>query len=316
MLNIVFMGTPEFAVPSLDILNINHNISAVVTAPDKPAGRGRKLRQSEVKKYALIHQLEVLQPPKLKDTDFVNTLKSLKPDLIVVVAFRMLPEAVWKIPPLGTINLHASLLPQYRGAAPINHAIMNGETSTGLTTFYINEDIDTGKILLQKPVKISKSDTAGALHDKLMVKGADLILKTVNDIENKSIQPREQRMDTSIKPAPKLLKQNCQINWNDTAENKNNFIRGLSPYPTSWSKLKLKDKTIRLKIYDAEFDLAAHQFSPGTVIQSGPGNFVVAVKDGFIKPGTIQPESKPSMSVKDFMQGYDIDDSKFLLPTT
>ncbi|MGC9330502.1 MAG: methionyl-tRNA formyltransferase [Bacteroidales bacterium] len=316
MLNIVFMGTPEFAVPSLDILNINHNISAVVTAPDKPAGRGRKLRQSAVKKYALAHQFKVFQPLKLKDTDFVSTLKSLKPDLIVVVAFRMLPKAVWNIPPLGTINLHASLLPLYRGAAPINHAIINGESRTGLTTFFINEDIDTGKILLQTPVKISKSDTAGSLHDKLMVIGADLILKTVNDIENKSIQPSEQRMVTALKAAPKLLKQDCQINWNDKAENIYNFIRGLSPYPTSWSKIKLKDKIIRLKIYDAEFDVADHQFLPGTVIQSWPDNFAVAVKDGFIKPGTIQPESKTSMSIKDFIQGYDIDNAKFLLPST
>ncbi len=316
MLNIVFMGTPEFAVPSLDILNINHNITAVVTAPDKPAGRGKKLKQSAVKKFALSHQLKCLQPTNLKDPDFINTLKSLEPDLIVVVAFRMLPEAVWKIPPLGAINLHASLLPQYRGAAPINHAIMNGESGTGLTTFFINKNIDTGKILLQKPVKISKSDTAGSLHDKLMKKGAELVLKTVNDIENKVAKPTEQRIVTRLKPAPKLLKKDCQINWNDKAENIYNFIRGLSPYPTAWTKMKLNDKSIRLKIYDVQFDVSTHQFSPGTLHPFKQGGFGIAVKDGFVKPGTIQPESKQAMSAQDFMRGYDIDNSKFLLPTS
>ncbi|MFO7791250.1 MAG: methionyl-tRNA formyltransferase [Bacteroidales bacterium] len=312
MLNIVFMGTPEFAVPSLDILNRNHNVAAVVTAPDKPAGRGRKTQQSAVKKYAESQQITCLQPAKLKDPEFINALKNINPDLIVVVAFRMLPEVIWKLPPKGTINLHASLLPQYRGAAPINHAIINGETKTGVTTFFINDKIDTGKILFQETVNISKSDNAGTLHDKLMEKGAKLIRQTVNAIEKNDIRPWVQQTPANIKPAPKLFKKDCRINWQNKGKDVVNLIRGLSPYPTAWSKLKLKKHTIGMKIFDAEFFYSEHKFKPGTIHNTNNNNMDVAVADGFVRLNKIQPENKKPMSAQAFLQGYDMSESEFL----
>jgi methionyl-tRNA formyltransferase len=238
-LRIVFMGTPTFAVESLKALVENgYNVVGVITTPDKPAGRGYRMQASEVKKYALEHDLLLLQPEKLKNEVFLNELKQLKADLQIVVAFRMLPEVVWNMPRLGTFNLHASLLPQYRGAAPINWAIINGEKETGVTTFFLSHEIDTGKIIFREKMPINDDDNAGTLHDKLMKLGAELVLKTVDAVLENSIDtiPQSELIsdETILKPAPKIFKETCRINWEDTAENIYNLIRGLSPTPTAW----------------------------------------------------------------------------------
>ncbi|MCX7987518.1 MAG: methionyl-tRNA formyltransferase, partial [Bacteroidales bacterium] len=240
-LRLVFMGTPEFAVPSLKILHESrHDVVAVVTAPDKPAGRGMKIQQSPVKIYALDHSLPVLQPVKLKDPDFIKHLAEYKADLFVVVAFRMLPAEVWQMPPKGTVNLHASLLPQYRGAAPINWAIINGECVTGVTTFFIEQEIDTGQIIFSEKVDIDPNETAGELHDKLMNIGAKLLLKTVDAIETGAFQPIPQNVISEIAPlkiAPKIFKDTCKINWNQSATHIHNLVRGLSPVPAAFAYL-------------------------------------------------------------------------------
>jgi methionyl-tRNA formyltransferase len=312
MLNIVFMGTPDFAVPSLDILHKHHNIKAVVTVPDKAAGRGRKIRQSPVKKYAEKHGIPCLQPEKLKDESFVSELKRLAPDLMVVVAFRMLPKEAWKIPRFGTFNLHASLLPDYRGAAPINHAIINGDKETGLTTFFIDEQIDTGEILMQEATPIHENDTAGSLHDRLMQQGADLVLKTVNAIESNSIKPRKQPMKANPVKAPKIFKQDCKINWQQDGKKIYNFIRGLSPYPAAWTRLENDGEQSTMKVFEADFIGEKHTMTPGSIRISDTGHFDVAVAKGFIRLNTIQPESKKPMTGKAFLQGYNIDNSRFV----
>ncbi|MEM8892045.1 MAG: methionyl-tRNA formyltransferase, partial [Bacteroidota bacterium] len=248
-MRIIFMGTPEFSVPSLDILHKNgHEVVAVVTAQDKPAGRGRKIRKSAVKLYAEEEGLKVLQPGKLRDPQFIEALTELNPELMVVVAFRMLPEMVWSIPSIGTFNLHASLLPDYRGAAPINWAIINGEEKTGATTFFIDKKIDTGNLLLQREINIPEDWTAGDLHDDLMVKGAELVLETVQALEAGTVEAKAQDDSLFKNHAPKIFKEDCRIDWNQEAYKVNNFIRGLSPYPTSWTKLGEKV----LKVYKAE----------------------------------------------------------------
>ncbi|MFA5640872.1 MAG: methionyl-tRNA formyltransferase, partial [Bacteroidales bacterium] len=236
-MKIVFMGTPDFATAILEtiVLSQRHEIAAVVTAVDKPGGRGMQLMQSSVKQFALKHHLPILQPEKLKDTSFIHSLESIQADVFVVVAFRMLPEVVWKIPPKGTINLHASLLPQYRGAAPINWAIIHGESETGLTTFFINEKIDEGNIILAHSVDIDEKDNAGSLHDKLMHVGGEIILDTLEQIENNTYKEKKQASFIYLKTAPKIFKKDCLIDWKQTPQKIHNFIRGLSPYPTAFT---------------------------------------------------------------------------------
>ncbi len=298
-MRLIFMGTPEFAVPSLAILLKNgFEIAAVVTAPDKPAGRGLKLSQSPVKLFAQTHQLNILQPVKLRDESFLKELQTLQPDAMVVVAFRMLPEQVWSLPPQGTINLHASLLPDYRGAAPINHAIINGETETGLTTFFIEKEIDTGQLIFQKKINISPDETAGELHDRMMFEGAELVLKTMNAIRAGNAPRLPQPKTGSEKIAPKLTREGCRINWTLPAHNIYNFIRGLSPYPCAWTMLENKV----LKIFRAQLQLEHHSITPGKIFIN-KHEFKIAATDGFIHPLEVQLEGRKRMAVKDFLAG-------------
>jgi methionyl-tRNA formyltransferase len=310
MLNIIFMGTPEFAVPSLEILHKHHNVLAVVTAADKPAGRGRKLKASPVKNTAQSLEIPVYQPEKLKDEAFVNAMQALNPDLMVVVAFRMLPEIIWKMPSIGTFNLHASLLPQYRGAAPINHAIMNGETKTGNTTFFIDDKIDTGNILLQDEIEISGNDTAGSLHDKLMLKGANLVLETVNKLESNKIKAKPQNTAQKINYAPKIFKADCEINWSMDGKIIYNKIRGLSPYPGAWTNIRFRDEESSMKILNAKFIQQKHNDEIGQIIQSEKNKILVAVKNGLIQITELQIQSKKRLSDTQFLNGYKLDDLK------
>ncbi len=299
------MGTPEFAVASLDaLLKANYTIAGVITAPDRPAGRGRKLRQSAVKEYALQHHLNILQPTNLKAPDFLETLKELNADLQIVVAFRMLPKQVWSMPAYGTFNLHASLLPDYRGAAPINWAIINGEKKSGVTTFFINEKIDTGAIILQEEIEIPDTFNAGDLHDQLMETGSKLVTKTVALIENEKIQIKEQELKEE-KPAPKLNKENCKINWNDSLNRIYNHIRGLSPYPTAWTTFNNKEKNIEVKIYKAEKIEEAHNYLPGTII-SNKKQLKVAVVKGFLIILELKLAGKRKMDVVSLLNGMTI----------
>ena len=296
------MGTPEFAVPGLKILRDNgFNIVAVVTAPDKPSGRGLQLQQSPVKQFAIENNIPVLQPVKLKSEDFITELASYSADLQVVVAFRMLPEIVWNMPRLGTLNLHASLLPDYRGAAPINHVIINGEKETGATTFFLKHAIDTGDILFTEKIKIEDDDDAGTLHDKLMMLGAELILKTVQAIEEGNYNPVPQTK-SSQKIAPKIFKENCLINWNDSNENIRNFIRGLSPYPGAYTILN--NKTI--KIFKVEKENITHQELPGKLVTDNRSYIKFATKDGFLQVSELQFEGKKRMPTPEFLRGNNL----------
>jgi len=304
-LKVVFMGTPQFAVPTLEKIIQHHNVLAVVTTPDKPAGRGLKITPSAVKQFAVSHQLPVLQPEKLSDKNFLNQLQSFNADVFVVVAFRMLPESVWNMPPLGTFNLHASLLPKYRGAAPINFALINGEKETGVTTFKIQKEIDTGKIALQKKITIDEKDTAGTIHDKLMIVGADVMLETLNLLEKNQLELKPQN-DSEASYAPKITKEFCKINWNYTAENIYNFIRGLSPYPAAHTYFEINQKILYCKILWAEKISDIHSYSVGSILTDDKNYIRVAVKDGFIDIQTIQPEGKKSMSVQEFLRGNKI----------
>ena len=300
---IVFMGTPDFAVASLDKLVKNDcNIVGVITAPDKPAGRGRKLHESAVKTYAVEHGLKVMQPTNLKDLNFIKELEGLLPELQIVVAFRMLPKVVWSMPTLGTFNLHASLLPQYRGAAPINWAIINGETETGVTTFFIDDKIDTGAILLQRKTNISEEDTAGTLHDKLMHLGADLVLETIQQLQNKAIVPSKQQGDGPLKEAHKIHKETCEIDWNQDIATIYNFIRGLSPYPTAWTTMYNGEDELFLKVYAAKMDLEPHQLKLGTLVAT-KNELKVAVKGGYINLLEIQLPGKRKMTTKEVLNG-------------
>ena len=301
------MGTPEFAVASLDILiQNNYNVVAVVTVPDKPSGRGQQLQQSAVKKYALEKGLKVLQPEKLKDEFFINELKELKADLQIVVAFRMLPEVVWNMPQLGTYNLHGSLLPKYRGAAPINWAVINGETETGVTSFKLKHDIDTGNILFQSKVPINKNTIAGELHDTLMQLGALVVLKTVQAIEtgNYDLKPQD---DSQSIHAPKLFKETCKIEWNNTAEKIYNFIRGLSPYPAAFTEFIDKNNQRQgIKIFSSEIEEVNHSLSLGTVVADK--NFLkVACINGFIHIKELQMAGKKRMLIEEFLRGFKMD---------
>ena len=299
-MKIVFMGTPDFAVASLSALQeVGANIVGVVTAADKPAGRGQKLNESAVKKYALSKGLRVLQPPKLKDPLFIEELRSLQADLFVVVAFRMLPEVIWRMPTKGTINLHGSLLPQYRGAAPINHVIINGEPETGATTFFIKEEIDTGDIICSDTVPIAPDETAGSLHDKLMIVGAKLLVKTVQAIERNDYHEIPQQQSDELKAAPKIFKDFCKVDWNQNNQTIYNFIRGLSPYPAAFTKLN--DKT--LKIFNAEIDDKEPGISTGAFLTDGKTYLKFATKDGFIKLTDVQYEGKKRMLIDEFLRG-------------
>ena len=319
------MGTPEFAVPSLRALVAGgYNVVGVVTAPDKPAGRGRQLRESDVKTAARELGLPVLQPERLKAPEFVGALRALRPDLGIVIAFRMLPEVVWAMPRLGTFNLHASLLPQYRGAAPINWAIINGERETGVTTFLLNHEIDKGAILAQTRLPILPQDNAGTLYEKLMTAGVALVTRTVERIAAGDIAPVEQQYadEATLRPAPKIFKEDCRIDWTLPGRRIVNFIRGLAPYPAAWSDLireegDRKDGTApggesggaagdgpSVKIFSAAFEAAAHELRPGTVASDGRTEIRIACADGWIIPGEVQLAGKKRLPVRELLLGW------------
>ena len=300
-LKIVFMGTPEFAVPMLDTLyNSQHKIVGVITAPDKPAGRGMQLSESDVKKYAVSKDLNILQPEKLKNETFLEELRSLNADLFVVVAFRMLPVVVWDMPPLGTINLHASLLPNYRGAAPINWAVINGEKETGVTTFKLQHEIDTGEIILRDKVVIREDETVGELYHELMDIGKVVLLKTVDAIASGDYPLIQQDHITDIKHAPKIFKETCKIDWSRDAASIYNHIRGLSPYPAAWTTLQGKT----LKIYTSEKIIQQHDKTTGEVETDGKTFLRFTCADGYISLKDIQLEGKKRMGIEEFLRGY------------
>ncbi|MBN8838431.1 MAG: methionyl-tRNA formyltransferase [Sphingobacteriia bacterium] len=297
------MGTPEFAVASLDALvQAGYQIVGVVTAPDKPAGRGMKLTESAIKKYAVEKNLPILQPEKLKNEIFIQELKKLNADIQVVVAFRMLPEIVWNMPPMGTINVHGSLLPQYRGAAPINWAVMNGEKETGVTTFKLKQEIDTGNILLQKSFAIEEDETAGEVHDRMKVIGAALLVETIKGIANGSLKETEQKNSDTLKHAPKIFTETCKIDWSKSVNEIHNLIRGLSPFPGAFSFLHNK----MLKIYKSKKEKINHSVTIGEVLSDGKTFLKFSCKDGFIHATEIQLEGKKKMLVEDFLRGYKI----------
>ncbi|WP_024769077.1 methionyl-tRNA formyltransferase [Aquimarina macrocephali] len=303
-LRILFMGTPDFAVETLKtIIENKYTVVGVITAPDKPAGRGRKLKASAVKEYALSKNLNVLQPTNLKDEHFIEELKALGANLNIVVAFRMLPEIVWSMPEYGTFNLHASLLPDYRGAAPINWAVINGEQKTGITTFFIDEKIDTGHLIFQKEVEIKNDDTAGVLHDKLMEKGADLVLETIQAIENDSVTVSPQPKDSAFKTAYKLNRENTRINWEEDIYTIHNLIRGLSPYPAAWCELYNKGGSEKIKIYNAQPIEEAHTYDIGKIIIED-STIKIAVKKGYIILKKLQLPGKKAMESKALLNGY------------
>jgi len=307
-LRIVFMGTPEFAVTSLKALVDNgYNVVGVVTAPDRPSGRGQKLHQSDVKQYAISQGLPLLQPEKLKDENFLGDLKSLNPQIQIVVAFRMLPEVVWEMPQMGTFNLHGSLLPHYRGAAPLNWAIINGDTETGVTTFLLKQEIDTGNILFQEKVKIGPEDTIGELYDVLMKIGAKLVLKTVDAIAEGNVTPLAQDL-LAINPeklhAPKIFKENCRIDWTKPGIVINNLIRGLSPYPAAWTNFRCPGSEIGVKIFKAAIEQADHQCNPGEILSDNKKYLKIAVTDGFLHILDLQLAGKKRMGIEEFLRGF------------
>ena len=314
-LRIVYMGTPEFAVASLDALvSGGYHVVGVVTMPDKPAGRGYKIQLSAVKEYALTHNLPLLQPEKLKDEQFLENLKALKADLQIVVAFRMLPEVVWNMAPMGTFNLHGSLLPQYRGAAPINWAIINGEIETGVTTFFLQHEIDTGDLILQKKIAINKVDNAETIHDKLMALGAQTVLETVNRIIEGTAPKMPQPMVEKLKMAPKIFKETCRINWNSDCEDIYNFVRGLSPYPTAWSELIGDNmQPLQIKIFEVTSEKDTHNLPFGTIITDGKKDLKVACSGGFILIKSLQLAGKKRMNVDEFLRGHKSDALKQLI---
>lgn len=302
-LRIVFMGTPDFAVPSLEILIENkYNIVAVITAPDKPAGRGLKIQTSPVKDIALKYAIPVLQPTSLKDASFVEELKSYNANLQIVVAFRMLPESVWNMPEIGTFNLHASLLPQYRGAAPINWAIMNGEKETGCTTFFLQHEIDTGDILFAEKETIAEDDNFEELYNRLKIKGGSLVLKTVIAIEQESYTPMPQQFSTALKSAPKIHKETCKIDWTKPAEEVRNFIRGLSPYPAAWTEFNGKI----LKIFKTKISSENNSKSPGEIESDNKSYIHFHTSNGVLSILELQLEGKKRMTVEEFLRGNKI----------
>lgn len=303
-LRIVFMGTPEFAVGTLKLLvENNYNIVGVITAPDKPAGRGQKLHQSDVKTYALSKNLRLLQPTNLKNDDFLAELKSLEANVHIVVAFRMLPEAVWKMPAYGTFNLHASLLPDYRGAAPIHWAVINGEEQTGVTTFFIDDKIDTGAIIMQKEVAIDADETVGTLHDTLQKTGSELVIETLKLIASGTVKTTVQPKIEQPKTAYKLNKENCQIDWNENLDQIYNKIRGLNPFPAAWTHLKNNDETLMVKLFEVEKEKIEPSESIGTLIAT-KNDLKVAVKDGYIHIKEMQLPGKRKMDIKSLLNGF------------
>ncbi len=299
-MRIVFMGTPDFAVAALAaLLQAKAQIVAVVTAADKPAGRGQQLSQSAVKQFAVSNNIPVLQPQKLKDPVFIGQLKAFNADLLIVVAFRMLPEIVWSMPKKGTINLHGSLLPQYRGAAPINHVIINGEVETGVTTFFLKQEIDTGDVIFSAKTNIGPTTTAGELHDTLMEIGAQLLVKTVNAIQANNYQETPQIQSTQLKQAPKIFKEFCKIDWNQPTQTIYNLIRGLSPYPTAFTFLNNKT----LKVFNANFVLIKPNQNAGNFLTDGKTYLKFATTDGFITLTDVQYEGKKRMPIADFLRG-------------
>jgi methionyl-tRNA formyltransferase len=300
-LRIVFFGTPEFAVASLDALvKAGANIVAVVTAPDKPAGRGMQLQESEVKKYALEHELPILQPEKLKSPEFLEELRNLKADMQIVVAFRMMPEVVWNMPAMGTINVHAALLPQYRGAAPINWAIINGETESGVTTFKLKHEIDTGDILLQKRVAIKPEDNAGNLYSELMIAGAALLVETVKGLAAGRLKEVPQATPENLKSAPKIFKEDTKIDWNKTAKQVHDLVRGLSPYPAAFTMIG--DKV--LKICQSHYVTEEHNKDAGSYETDNKSFLRFAAKDGWVYADELQLEGKKRMKVDEFLRGF------------
>ncbi|MBK5195838.1 MAG: methionyl-tRNA formyltransferase [Proteiniphilum sp.] len=319
-LRIIFMGTPGFAVETLKALVENsYNVVGVITMPDKPVGRGYKLQPSAVKQYALQQGLTVLQPEKLKDEAFLYRLKQLEADLQIVVAFRMLPEVVWSMPPKGTFNLHSSLLPQYRGAAPINWAIINGEKETGVTTFFLSHEIDTGRIIYREKTPIGETDNAETMHDRLMVMGAELVLKTVDAVLNDTVTsvPQNELLEkeSGLKAAPKISKETCRIDWGKNTRELQDFIRGLSPYPAAWTELcqSGSDNLLRIKLFASEIiDTGAVNLPAGTIITDNKTFLDVAVQDGIIRITDIQLSGKKRMKTIDFLNGYSLsEDARF-----
>lgn len=313
-LRIVYMGTPEFAVEPLRCLvEGGYNVVGVITMPDKPAGRGHKVQFSPVKQYALEHDLPLLQPEKLKDETFVGALRAWDADLQIVVAFRMLPEVVWNMPRLGTFNLHASLLPQYRGAAPINWAVINGDTETGITTFFLKHEIDTGEVIQQVRVPIADTDNVEVVHDKLMMLGGKLVLETVDAILNGTVKPipqEEMAVVGELRPAPKIFKETCRIDWNQPVKKIYDFIRGLSPYPAAWSELIASEKaeSVVVKIFESEKVYESHQLAAGTIVTDGKKFMKVAVSDGFVSILSLQLPGKKRLKTDELLRGYHLED--------
>lgn len=311
-LRIVYMGTPDFAVESLKALvEGGYNVVGVITMPDKPAGRGHKLQASAVKEYALSQNLPLLQPEKLKDDQFLEALRQWKADLQIVVAFRMLPEVVWDMPRFGTFNLHASLLPQYRGAAPINWAVINGDRETGATTFFLTHEIDTGKIILQEKISIGEDENVGSVHDRLMQMGGKLVTRTVNTILEGKVDAVDQsafyKDESELKAAPKIFKDTCHIDWNKDIVSIYNLIRGMSPYPAAWSELIAPDGSATgMKIFEAEKIVEPHFLQPGAIRTDGKSKLNVAAKDGFIRLKSVQLAGKKRMDIPSLLNGYKI----------
>ena len=312
-LRIVYMGTPEFAVEPLScLIEGGYNVVGVITMPDKPAGRGHKLQCSPVKQYALEHNLPLLQPERLKDEAFLEALRTWKADLQIVVAFRMLPEVVWNMPRLGTFNLHASLLPQYRGAAPINWAVINGETETGITTFFLKHEIDTGEVIQQVRVPIAETDDVGMVHDKLMHLGARLVTETVDAILDgtvKSIPQEDMAVQGELRPAPKIFKETCRIEWAQPVKRVYDFVRGLSPYPSAWTNLVSPQReSFVLKIFETEKIVVDHTLSPGTIQTDGKTYLRVAASDGFVDIRSLQLPGKKRLKTDELLRGFHITD--------
>jgi methionyl-tRNA formyltransferase len=308
-LRIVFMGTPDFATASLAALVENgYNVVGAITVQDKPAGRGQKLRESSIKKYAVENNIPVLQPSNLKDKSFLSDLKNWQADVQVIVAFRMLPKLVWNMPKYGTFNLHASLLPKYRGAAPINWAVINGDKVSGVTTFFIDDKIDTGNIIFQEKETIKANDDAGTLHDKLMKKGSNLVCKTIDAISQNKAPNLLQEGESSL--APKIFKEDCKINWTESAKAVQNRIKGMSPYPTAWTQLQGKPNK-GIKVFKSFIDPSNHSLETGTVV-ANKTEFKVAVKDGFIGISELQLSGKKRMTIEDFLRGFNVPENCFV----
>ena len=313
-IRIAYFGTPEFAASQLEaILGAGYEVAVVVTMPDKPAGRGRKIQFSDVKKTALEHNLPLLQPEKLKDQEFLKQLASYQANLFIVVAFRMLPTVVWQMPELGTFNLHASLLPQYRGAAPINFAIINGETETGLTTFFLNEEIDKGAIIMREKVSIRPDETAGELHDELMSLGNKVVVETIKKIEKGEViaLPQEDLYENQpLKPAPKITKEFCNIDWNQDCQTVYNHIRGLSPYPAAHTQLISEEgETIDLKVFSTKIELCRTGLPVGSVVTDNKKHLKIALCDGFISLTNVQQSGKKAMPIDDFLRGTQLNEN-------